>query len=305
MTTDGDTRSPLRMLSLRDVAERLGVSVATTRRLVRTQQLPAVRVGHQLRVRPGRSSGIRRGASPARRALGREGRRVTALARWLEAWACGRSSSSAFAPRWVGLSQCVFARRRAGLFGGCCSGLMAELVVAWQRLVLSVWAGGRMTVDELLGRLDRVKRTARAGSPAAPRTKTVTRRSRSPRATTGACCSSATPAARSRTIVAALGLRMADLFADTRTTPAATRCNSATATGKPAFLRGFGCCRGERSVRGGLLHRCNRIRRGCVRARLEAYAEAKGLPVDFLRSLGLSDAKYADTPAVRMPYVDR
>ena len=37
---------------------------------------------------------------------------------------------------------------------------------------------------------------------------------------------------------------------------------------------------------------------------LEAYAEAKGLPVDFLRSLGLSDAKYADAPAVRMPYVD-
>ena len=38
---------------------------------------------------------------------------------------------------------------------------------------------------------------------------------------------------------------------------------------------------------------------------LEAYAEAKGLPVEFLRSLGLSDAKYADMPAVRMPYVDR
>jgi hypothetical protein len=38
---------------------------------------------------------------------------------------------------------------------------------------------------------------------------------------------------------------------------------------------------------------------------LDAYAEAKGLPVDFLRSLGLSDAKYTDTPAVRMPYVDR
>ena len=42
-----------------------------------------------------------------------------------------------------------------------------------------------------------------------------------------------------------------------------------------------------------------------MRAPLEAYAEAKGLPVDFLRSLGLSDAKYADAPAVRMPYVDR
>ncbi len=38
---------------------------------------------------------------------------------------------------------------------------------------------------------------------------------------------------------------------------------------------------------------------------LEAYAEAKGLPPDFLRSLGLSDQKYVDMPAVRMPYVDR
>jgi hypothetical protein len=37
---------------------------------------------------------------------------------------------------------------------------------------------------------------------------------------------------------------------------------------------------------------------------LEAYAEAKGLSVEFLRSLGLSDAKYAEMPAVRMPYVD-
>jgi hypothetical protein len=37
---------------------------------------------------------------------------------------------------------------------------------------------------------------------------------------------------------------------------------------------------------------------------LEAYAEAKGLPVEFLRSLGLSDARYADVSAVRMPYVD-
>ena len=43
----------------------------------------------------------------------------------------------------------------------------------------------------------------------------------------------------------------------------------------------------------------------CARAcTLEAYAEAKGLPVDFLRSLGLTEAKYTDAPAVRIPYVD-
>jgi hypothetical protein len=38
---------------------------------------------------------------------------------------------------------------------------------------------------------------------------------------------------------------------------------------------------------------------------LEAYAEAKRLPVEFLRSLGLSDVTYSGSPAVRIPYRDR
>ena len=42
-----------------------------------------------------------------------------------------------------------------------------------------------------------------------------------------------------------------------------------------------------------------------ARTLLEAYAEAKGLPIDFLRSLGLTDSEYFKTPAIRMPYVDR
>jgi hypothetical protein len=37
---------------------------------------------------------------------------------------------------------------------------------------------------------------------------------------------------------------------------------------------------------------------------LEAYAEAKRLPVGFLRSLGLSDITYSGSPAVRIPYRD-
>ena len=37
---------------------------------------------------------------------------------------------------------------------------------------------------------------------------------------------------------------------------------------------------------------------------LEAYSEAKGLPLEFLRSIHLEDAKYAGGPAIRMPYVD-
>jgi hypothetical protein len=35
-----------------------------------------------------------------------------------------------------------------------------------------------------------------------------------------------------------------------------------------------------------------------------AYAEAKGLPLGFLRSLGLSDIHYSGRPAVRIPYLD-
>lgn len=37
---------------------------------------------------------------------------------------------------------------------------------------------------------------------------------------------------------------------------------------------------------------------------LEAYAEAKGLPVRFLKELGLSKISYFGSPAVRIPYFD-
>jgi hypothetical protein len=42
-------------------------------------------------------------------------------------------------------------------------------------------------------------------------------------------------------------------------------------------------------------------RPGCT---LEDYAEAKGLPVDFLRSLDVSEITYMGAPAVRIPYID-
>ena len=42
-----------------------------------------------------------------------------------------------------------------------------------------------------------------------------------------------------------------------------------------------------------------------MRARSRRMPRPRVCPLDFLRSLGLSDAKYADAPAVRMPYVDR
>ena len=40
---------------------------------------------------------------------------------------------------------------------------------------------------------------------------------------------------------------------------------------------------------------------GCT---LADYAEEKGLPGDFLRSLGISEINYLRNPAVRMPYLD-
>jgi len=47
------------------------------------------------------------------------------------------------------------------------------------------------------------------------------------------------------------------------------------------------------------LQQCN-TPQGCT---LAQYAEAKRLPVDFLRQLGLSDVQYLGTPAVRIPYL--
>lgn len=72
-------------------------------------------------------------------------------------------------------------------------------------------------------------------------------------------------------IVAALGLTMADLFprqGDGGVTSLPQHCNSATAV------------------------------------TLAQYAAAKKLPLDFLRSLGLSDITYQGRPAVRIPYLD-
>ena len=37
---------------------------------------------------------------------------------------------------------------------------------------------------------------------------------------------------------------------------------------------------------------------------LEAYAEAKGLPIEFLKDLGLRTINYIDRPALRMPYLN-
>ena len=72
-------------------------------------------------------------------------------------------------------------------------------------------------------------------------------------------------------IVAAVGLKLSDLF------PARVRSHTARATSTDQPLRGL---------------------------TFAGYAEAKGLPAAFLRSLDVSEQKYLGVPALRMPYID-
>jgi putative DNA primase/helicase len=78
-------------------------------------------------------------------------------------------------------------------------------------------------------------------------------------------------------IVAALGLSEADLFA---------RRNGGEEGGRP--IPPNNSATAQQSA-------------GCT---LAQYAEAKQLPVAFLRGLGLSDISYLGSPAIRIPYLD-
>jgi hypothetical protein len=102
-------------------------------------------------------------------------------------------------------------------------------------------------------------------------------------------------------IVHAVGLEMGDLFPkDGCATPADERATLQQSRGKPQPASNSGVAAGESETVAPL----QADQEGLFACTVEAYAEVKGLPVEFLRSLGLSDAKYAGVPAVRMPYVD-
>ena len=102
-------------------------------------------------------------------------------------------------------------------------------------------------------------------------------------------------------IVYAVGLEMGDLFPeDARATPADARATLQQPRGRPQPASHSSVAAAE----GDTVAPLQANQEGVCACTLEAYAGVKGLPVEFLRSLGLSDAKYADVPAVRMPYVD-
>jgi hypothetical protein len=101
-------------------------------------------------------------------------------------------------------------------------------------------------------------------------------------------------------IVAALGLELHDLFAEAHATPGDSRA-SAQRAADPRPPADSVLARGDGGGRVAPLQTNQEALRACT---LEAYSEAKGLPLEFLRSIHLEDAKYAGRPAIRMPYVD-
>jgi hypothetical protein len=96
-------------------------------------------------------------------------------------------------------------------------------------------------------------------------------------------------------VVHALGLELSDLFTDTpRDSPATVQ----HASGKPHSST-------DSTAAGETVAALQPDQEGlqALGCTLDAYAEAKGLPPDFLRSLGVADTKYAELQALRMPYV--
>jgi hypothetical protein len=98
-------------------------------------------------------------------------------------------------------------------------------------------------------------------------------------------------------IVKSLGLNMKDLFPE--------RGRGHKSSGKKAARlhtpKGKSVSIKESPCKADCTPPAHPLHTGCT---LQEYADAKKLPVDFLRSLGLSDITYLDRPAVRMPYYD-
>jgi hypothetical protein len=70
--------------------------------------------------------------------------------------------------------------------------------------------------------------------------------------------------------------------------------------GRSDLIRRTGKRKGGAHSHGGNTATAQRLA-GCT---LEAYAKAKGLPIDHLKSLGLTDITYLGQPALRIPYLD-
>jgi hypothetical protein len=129
-----------------------------------------------------------------------------------------------------------------------------------------------MTIDEFLSRLDRVKRSGKNSEARCPahddRHASLSIREGDDGRVLLKCHAGCKP----EDVVAGIGLGMRDLFPEGGGGDTYPSRTAATVQ-----------------------------RSGCT---LEEYAEAKRLPVDFLRELGITELSYLGAPAVRMPYLD-
>ena len=127
-----------------------------------------------------------------------------------------------------------------------------------------------MTIDELLSRLERVRKTGSGWTARCPSHEDTTASLSIREGDDGRILVNCFAGCMPAEVVAALGLTMRDLFADTRTTPRDTRATVQRSPANPysstdSGVAGQDDADGEAGV--AVLHRCNRIRRGCVRAR--------------------------------------
>jgi hypothetical protein len=160
-----------------------------------------------------------------------------------------------------------------------------------------------MRIDEFLDRLERVKKSGGGWTARCPvhddRVASLSIREGTDERILLKCFAGCS----TKEVVRALGLETRDLFADTRATPPDSPATLQPSLGNPQSYTdsGLAGASGDDSV--APLHADQQGLR--VRAcTLAAYAEAKGLPLEFLRSLQLADAKYAGAQAIRMPYVN-
>jgi hypothetical protein len=164
-----------------------------------------------------------------------------------------------------------------------------------------------MTIDEFVARLERRKPSGKGWTARCPAHEDRHASLSVSEGDDGRILVHCFAGCRPEEVVAALGLTMADLHRDTRTTPGDMRATLQHRSANPHSSTDSTVAGDNVEGTVAPLHADQEGSRartvGCT---LEDYAEAKGLPLDFLRSLGLADAKYGagDTPSVRMPYVD-
>jgi hypothetical protein len=153
-----------------------------------------------------------------------------------------------------------------------------------------------MTIEELLERLDRVKRSGDGWTARCPAHEDKVASLSVGVGDDDRVLLHCFAGCSAEDIVSAIGFELKDLFPDTRATPSGSVAPVHQSRAKP-----HSSTDSTGSDATSALDRLDQ--EGLPVCSLEAYADTKGLPVEFLRELHLEDAKYAGGPAIRIPYV--